>query len=59
VLQCNKRDLPAVAPVKLIRHQLGCNGAPCFESTATQGDGVFDTLKAVINLVVSQAQQHI
>jgi signal recognition particle receptor subunit beta len=59
VLQCNKRDLPAIAPVKLIRHQLGCNGAPCFESTATQGDGVFDTLKAIINLVVNQAQQHI
>lgn len=59
VLQCNKRDLPAIAPVKLIRHQLGRNGAPCFESTATHGDGVFDTLKAIINLVVKQAQRHI
>jgi signal recognition particle receptor subunit beta len=59
VLQCNKRDLPAIAPVKLIQHQLGRNGVPCFESTATQGEGVFDTLKAIINLVVKQAQRHI
>ena len=59
VLQCNKRDLPNIAPVPLMRQQLGLNGAPCFESVATQGTGVFDTLKAVINLVVSQAQRQL
>ena len=59
VLQCNKRDLPNIASVPLIRHQLSLNGATCFESVAIQGTGVFDTLKAVINLVVSQAQQQI
>jgi signal recognition particle receptor subunit beta len=59
VLQCNKRDLPGVAPVTLMQRQLGRNGSPYFESIATQGDGVFDTLKAIINLVVNQAQQHI
>jgi signal recognition particle receptor subunit beta len=57
VLQCNKRDLSSTAPVSLMRRQLGRNGAPCFESIATQGNGVFDTLKAIINLVVKQAQQ--
>jgi len=59
VLQCNKRDLPAVAPVALMRQQLGFNGAPCFESVATEGAGVFDTLKTVINLVVSHAQREL
>ncbi|MBN1979580.1 MAG: GTPase domain-containing protein [Anaerolineae bacterium] len=59
VLQCNKRDLPDAAPVPLMRQQFGRNGAPCFESIATQGNGVFDTLKAIINLVVNQAQQRI
>jgi signal recognition particle receptor subunit beta len=59
VLQCNKRDLSGAAPVHLMRQQLGRNGAPCFESIATQGNGVFDTLKAIINLVVNQAQQRI
>jgi signal recognition particle receptor subunit beta len=59
VLQCNKRDLPRIAPVPLMRQHLGCNGAPCFASVATQGTGVFDTLKAVINLVVNQAQRQL
>jgi signal recognition particle receptor subunit beta len=59
VLQCNKRDLPSIAPVSLIRQQLGCNGAPSFESVATEGTGVFDTLKAIINLVVKQAQKQL
>jgi signal recognition particle receptor subunit beta len=59
VLQCNKRDLSGAVPVYLMRQQLGRNGAPCFESIATQGNGVFDTLKTIINLVVNQAQQHI
>lgn len=59
VLQCNKRDLSGAAPVSMMRQRLGRNGALCFESIATQGNGVFDTLKAIINLVVNQAQQHI
>lgn len=57
ILQFNKRDLPGVAPVELLRSQLGHNSAPCFESIATQGAGVFNTLKAIINLVVAQAQR--
>ncbi|RLC70564.1 MAG: gliding-motility protein MglA [Chloroflexi bacterium] len=59
VLQCNKRDLPGVAPVSLIKRQFGFTGAPCLESVATQGNGVFDTLKTIINLVVAQAQQQL
>ena len=59
VLQCNKRDLPGIAPLPLLQQQLGCNGAPCFGSVATQGIAVFDTLKAIINLVVAQAQRQL
>ncbi len=59
VLQCNKRDLPNVAPVPLIQQQVGCNGIPCFASSAIQGIGVFDTLKAIINLVVAQTQRQL
>jgi len=58
VLQFNKRDLPDVAPVELLRAQLGRNGVPCFTSVASQGTGVFDTLKAAINLVLARVQQH-
>ena len=59
VLQCNKRDLPGIVPVPLMKDQLGFDGVPCFASVATQGTGVFDTLKATINLVVVQTQRRL
>ena len=54
VLQYNKRDLPSIAPIALLRMQLAWNGAPQFQSVATDGVGVLETLKSVINLVVSR-----
>ncbi len=54
VLQYNKRDLPSIAPIALMRIQLGRDGAPQFQSVATDGVGVLETLKAAINLVVSR-----
>lgn len=59
VMQCNKRDLPDVAPMLLIQQQLGLDRTPCFPAVATQGTGVFDTLKAIISLVADQTQQKI
>jgi len=59
VLQCNKQDLPNILPPPLLQRHLGLDGVPCFPSIATQGDGVFDTLKAIINLVVAQAQRQL
>lgn len=59
VLQCNKRDLPNTLPVPLLQWRLGLNHIPCFESVATQGMGVFDTLKAIVNLVVAKTQQQL
>lgn len=59
VLQCNKRDLEDVAPVSLIQEQLDCTDTPLFESVATHGDGVFDTLKSIINLVVDNIKKEI
>jgi signal recognition particle receptor subunit beta len=54
VLQYNKRDLPSIAPVALLRMQLARDGVPQFQSIATEGVGVVETLKAAINLVVSR-----
>lgn len=54
VLQYNKRDLPSIAPVALLRMQLAGDGVPQFQSVATEGIGVLETLKAGINLVVSR-----
>ena len=60
VLQCNKRDLSDnIAPMSLIQQQLGLDEVPCFASMAMQGAGVFDTLKAIINLVIAQTQRQL
>jgi signal recognition particle receptor subunit beta len=59
VLQCNKQDLPNIADVAEMRQQLAWDSAPCFPSVATEGPGVFDTLKAIINLVMQRAQRQL
>ena len=52
VIQYNKRDLPGIAPVEELRARLNPAGVPDFESVATEGKGVFETLAAVSRLVV-------
>ena len=54
VVQYNKRDLPNVMPVADLRSQLNPRGVPDFEATAKTGVGVFDTLKGLAKLVLSQ-----
>ncbi|MYH48400.1 MAG: gliding-motility protein MglA [Gammaproteobacteria bacterium] len=52
VIQYNKRDLPGIVPVEKLRARLTPAGVPDFESVATEGKGVFETLAAVSRLVV-------
>jgi signal recognition particle receptor subunit beta len=52
VIQYNKRDLPAVAPVDELRAALNPANVPDYEAVATTGLGVFETLKAVAKLVL-------
>jgi mutual gliding-motility protein MglA len=57
VMQFNKRDLPsAVAPEEMYR-QLNFKGEPTYEAIATNGTGVFDTLKAVAKLVLTELKK--
>lgn len=51
-IQYNKRDLEDVMPVEEMRRQLNPGGVPDFEAVATEGTGVFETLKGVSKLVV-------
>ena len=57
VVQYNKRDLPNAAPVDEMRKLLNSNGVPDFESVATEGTGVFETLKAVAKLVLIELKK--
>ena len=57
VIQYNKRDLPNVAPIQYLQLKLNKYNVPYFEAVATQGNGVFETLKSVINLVVANVRK--
>lgn len=59
VVQFNKRDLPMVMPTTVLQNMLNLNGISTFEAIATEGRGVFETLKAIINSVVSRVQQEV
>lgn len=57
VVQYNKRDLPNVAPVEELRDLCNPQNVPEFEAVATTGYGVFDTLKAVAKLVLTELRR--
>jgi signal recognition particle receptor subunit beta len=59
VMQFNKRDLPDAVPEALLRADLGWNGAPCLCSIATEGVGVFDTLKTIVRLVLAETRKKV
>ncbi len=59
VVQFNKRDLPMVMPTTVLQNMLNLNGISTFEAIACEGRGVFETLKAIINSVVSKVQQEV
>ncbi len=57
VVQYNKRDLPSASPVEELRGLLNPTNVPDFEAIASKGDGVFDTLKAVAKLVLTELRK--
>ncbi|PWB72966.1 hypothetical protein C3F09_05925, partial [candidate division GN15 bacterium] len=56
IIQYNKRDLPNVMSVEQLNTQLNKRGWPTFEASATVGNGVFDTLKLIIKMVLDKAK---
>ncbi len=57
VVQYNKRDVPNAAPIEELKGLLNPNGVPEFNAVASTGDGVFDTLKAVAKLVLTELKK--
>ncbi|MFH0899405.1 MAG: GTPase domain-containing protein [Pseudomonadota bacterium] len=54
VVQYNKRDLPSAAPLEELRFLLNQKRVPDFPAVASTGEGVFDTLKAIAKLVLTE-----
>ncbi|MGC3996579.1 MAG: GTPase domain-containing protein [Anaeromyxobacter sp.] len=57
VVQYNKRDLPNVATVEELHRLINPRGVPEFQAVAPTGVGVFDTLKAVAKLVLTELKK--
>ena len=53
VIQYNKRDLPNALAVSEMNPELNKSGVPTFESVATSGLGVEETLKGITQLVLA------
>jgi len=56
-LQFNKRDLPSALPMDVMYERLNMKGEPTFEAVAMNGTGVFDTLKSVAKLVLTELKK--
>ncbi len=58
VIQYNKRDfLDAILPVYQLQKQLNQYKVPYFEAIATQGIGVFETLKMIVQLIITKTKK--
>lgn len=56
VLQCNKQDLYGALPPLHIQQILHLFAVPAIPAVAMQGEGVFDTLKAITRGVIAYVQ---
>lgn len=52
VLQYNKQDLPGVCPPEELEDALNFRNVPSYGAAAVSGTGVFDTLRAISDLVL-------
>ncbi|HHS96279.1 MAG TPA: gliding-motility protein MglA [Chloroflexi bacterium] len=59
VVQFNKRDLPNAVPVQAMHSLLSLDGTSTFESIATEGVGVLETLKAIMNRSIARVQEYL
>lgn len=59
VVQYNKRDVNGATPVNELCYAINKINAPEFESIATEGIGVFETLKGVSKLIMTNLKNEI
>ncbi|HEY0810753.1 MAG TPA: GTPase domain-containing protein [Longimicrobiales bacterium] len=52
VMQYNKRDLPGVASIEELEDALNYRGVPAYPAASITGEGVFETLKGISQLVL-------
>ena len=56
VMQYNKRDLPNILSFEELENDLNKMGFPSYEAVATEGRGVFASLKSASNAILESLQ---
>lgn len=56
VIQYNKRDLPEVVDVEVMRRDINLHGVPDFPAVAVKGEGVFETLREITKLTTASVK---
>jgi hypothetical protein len=54
IMQWNKRDMPSALPVNVLERYLNRRRVPSYEAIASDGKGVFATLRAISKNVMAQ-----
>ena len=57
MIQYNKRDVADPVPLDEMKRILNPEGVPDYEAIAVKGDGVFETLKTVVKLVLAELKK--
>src|SRR4051794_32335495 len=57
VVQYNKRDLPNAAPMDELQNLLNPKRVPHFEAVAPKGEGVYETLKSIAKLILTELKK--
>ena len=57
VIQYNKRDLPGIFPVEILRQELNAAGYPDIEAAATKSLGVMECLEAIARQIMDKLEQ--
>src|SRR5438552_3135552 len=57
VIQYNKHDHPNAAPLEELQNLLNPKGVPHYEAVAPKGEGVYETLKAIAKLILTELKK--
>lgn len=59
VIQYNKRDMEDILSVEQMRKAINVHGVEDFEAVALKGEGVFESLRAVVRLVTAKVKKEL
>ena len=59
VIQYNKRDMDDIIPLEEMRRDINLYGVQDFEASAVKGEGVFETLRGIVQLTTEKVKKEL